>query len=178
MKWWRSLAFLLRFREYSGKQMIHVRGRTGNRFLLFHFPNVSSPHDIERKKELIIFGSCPKLSRIKMELTTWMDHPPSSLTLSSIFCASQKFHRVFQFNREKRLKESRIFAKLGCFILYFFTTLPITKANIFLCERKKRATITRQVRSTNIAIPFVCTPVSEPLHAIRKNSNVFVSVVA
>lgn len=60
------------------------------------------------------------------------------------FCASQKF----QFNREKR----RVFSQSWvCFILYFFTTLPITKANIFLCERKKRATITRQVFARQIS---------------------------
>lgn len=65
-------------------------------------------------------------------------------------------------DREKRI----IFAMF--FLYYFPTTLLITNINI---------PWTKETRSRiNIAIPFVCTPVSEPLHAIRKNSNVFVSV--
>lgn len=60
-------------------RVIHVRGRTQNRFLLFHldvfFSNIYP--DIERKKELIILGNCPKLSRIKTVGLTSVNPPLS-----------------------------------------------------------------------------------------------------
>lgn len=164
-----------------------------NRYFSYFIPDVSSPLDIERKKELIIFGSCPKLSRIKMELTTWME-PPLSIrkvrihpgqAVSSLITPSCFFFLQFSiFLRFSKIpiqswKTESIFAKLGVLYTLFLYHLTNYKGKHFpLWTKETRHDYAASFRSTNIAIPFVCTPVSEPLHAIRKNSNVFVSVVA
>lgn len=94
MKWWRSLAFraarIFRKNKSGWFTFAEERKIDFSYFIWMCFFSNIYP-DIERKKELIILGSCPKLSRIKTVGLTSVNPPLSDKT----FILSLYFFLIF-----------------------------------------------------------------------------------